>query len=170
MLKIAIATSSYQKIGGIVEGLSRFYQIDKAEIEVLYKATESNVAEQPFDSEIYDGARNRVNNIKEYIRRTEESYDYYISCEAGIECSAHQYFNVQVVCIYETKTGRYLFGKSAGWQVPSKDIEIIKNTNLDDYLRQKGIKSIEEILGSSYTRSEAVAQATELALASKKLL
>lgn len=169
MLKIAIATSSYQKIGGIIKGLSRFFKMDKTEIEILFKSTESGVHEQPFDADIYIGARNRVDNIKEHLIKSKH-YDYYISCEAGIESYVNMYFNVQVVCIYETKTKQYLFGKSAGWQIPSKDIEIIKETNLDSYLKKKGISSIEEILGSSYTRSEAVAQATELALAAKKLL
>ena len=95
--------------------------------------------------------------------------DLYISCEAGIEDAFEQYFNVQVVCIYESKSQMYLWGKSLGWSIPSEDIEFIKNNNLDKYLRGKGISCIEELLGTSNSRSSAVAQATEVALASGKL-
>ena len=108
----------------------------------------------------------RVDNIRKKIKE----WDYYVSCEAGIEGYNENYFNVQVVCIFETKTKKYLLGKSAGWQVPSEDIETIEKINLDKYLKGKGFRNIEEILGTSYPRSESVAQATELALASKKLL
>lgn len=162
-MKIAIATCSLDKIKGIKKGFSRFFQVEETEIQVCSKTTDSGVPEQPFDSETYIGARNRVNNIKRDI----EGYDYYVSCEAGIEGFANLYFNVQVVCIFEAKSQKYLFGKSSGWAIPSKDIKVIKESNLDTYLRSKGLRSIDELLGSSYSRSEAVAQGTELALASR---
>lgn len=162
-MKIAIATCSLDKIKGIKKGFSQFFQIEETEIWVCSRTTDSGVSEQPFDSETYIGARNRVDNIKRYI----EGCDYYVSCEAGIEGFAGLYFNVQVVCIFEAKKQKYLFGKSSGWAIPYKDIKEIKESNLDSYLRSKGLRSIEELLGKAYSRSEAVAQGTELALASR---
>ena len=76
------------------------------------------------------------------------------------------YFNVQVVCIFDRNAQEYVFGKSAGWQIPSEDIEVIKEINLDSYLRRKGITKIEELLGPKYSRANAVDQAAEFALAS----
>ena len=95
--------------------------------------------------------------------------DFYISCEAGIEKAFNQYFNVQVVCVLEEKSQSLFWGKSSGWSIPTKDIEIIKKRNLDTYLRGKGIHSIEELLGTSHSRRLAVAEATELAFASRRL-
>ena len=92
--------------------------------------------------------------------------DYYVSCEAGIESCMGIYFNVQVVCIFDKEARKFVFGKSAGWQVPTEDIEVIKEINLDSYLRRKGISKIEELLGTEYSRADAVAQAAEFALAS----
>lgn len=162
-MKIAIATHSPDKIGGITRGFSKFFQVEETEIQVHSETTESGVPEQPFDSETYIGALNRVNNIKHIL----EGFDFYVSCEAGIESFSELSFNVQVVCIYDTNNQKYLWGKSSGWSIPSKDIEIIKEYNLDSYLRNKGINSIDELLGPSHSRSEFVAQATELALASR---
>lgn len=166
MLKVAIATSSQEKIKGILKGFSRFFQVEESQILFAFTLVESGVSEQPFDAETYIGAQNRVDSIKTSLA---EEWDFYVSCEAGIESFAGQYFNVQVVCIFEAKNQRYFFGKSAGWQLPSEDIERIKKSNLDSYLRAKGIQSIQELLGSAYSRRDSVAQATELALLSQKL-
>lgn len=166
MIKVAIASSSLEKIDGVKEAFSRFFNTKEAEFEFYFKSTESGVSEQPFGDETYQGAQNRIDGIKKEF----PDMDYYISCEAGIEKAFHQYYNVQVVCIFITKSQTHLWAKSAGWTIPSKDIEIIRNNNLDCYFRQKGISCIEELLGTSNSRKLAVAQATELALASGKLL
>lgn len=166
MLRVAIATSSLEKIDGVKEAFLRYFNMKENEIQFYSKPIASGVSEQPFGNETYEGALNRVNGVRKEI----PNMDFYISCEAGIENAFDQYFNVQVVCIFETKSKMFFWGKSAGWSIPSEDIEIIKKNNLDSYLRGKGITSIEELLGTSHSRRAAVAQATELALASGKLL
>lgn len=164
-MKIAIATKSLDKIEGIKKAFLRFLEITEEEVEFYSKSVESGVSEQPLEDETYQGAQNRNNHIREEF----SDMDYYISCEAGIDFNFGQYFNVQVVCIYDSASGTYLWGKSAGWSIPSEDIEKIKKENLDIYLREKGLNSIDELLGPYNARSMAVAQATELALASKRL-
>ena len=166
MLKVAIATSSSEKINGIIEAISRTFNIEKSEIEFYFKATESGVPEQPMREETYIGAFNRVEKIQSDFPQM----DFYISCEAGIENVLDLYFNVQVVCIFDTKLKKCLWGKSSGWLIPTEDIEKIKNHTLDSYLRGKGINSIEELLGTSHSRKISVMQATELALAYRNLM
>lgn len=164
-MKVAIATKSLDKIEGIKKAFSRFFEINETEIKFYSRSVKSGVSEQPFEDETYQGAQNRTQNIMKEL----PNMDYYISCEAGIDVNFGQYFNVQVVCIYDSKSKTYLWGKSAGWTIPSEDIEKIKNENLDIYLRGKGLNSIDELLGPANARSTAVAHATELALSSKKL-
>lgn len=166
MLKIAIATTSTEKIKGIQEAFIRYLNIEESEIEFYSTQVESGVPDQPIGEETYQGALNRVNKIKENF----SGMDFYVSCEAGIENTFNKYFNVQVVCIFETKSQKFLWGKSSGWLIPSKDIKTIAEISIDTYLRKKGISSIDQLLGKSYSRKLFVFQATELALASKKLL
>ena len=161
-MKIAMATKSPDKIAGIKSSVARFFS--ETDFKFYSKPVESGVSSQPFDSETYQGALNRLNTIRNEL----PGMDLYISCEAGIENTFGQYFNVQVVCIFETKTQRIFWGKSSGWSLPPDDIEIIRNNTLDTYLRGKGINYIEELLGPSCSRSAAVAEATYLALASGK--
>ena len=163
MIKVAIATKSPDKVSGIKDAISRLFCMKESEIHFYSTSTDSGVSEQPFGDETYVGALNRINSVKKEF----PGMDFYISCEAGIECAFSQYFNVQVVCI--ENNSKIFWGKSSGWAIPSEDIEKIRKNNLDIYLREKGISSIEELLGSSHSRSAAVAQATELALASGKL-
>ena len=157
-MRVAIATDSEEKIKGIKSAFSRFFKIEEDKIEFFHKKVDSGVSEQPFNEETYEGAFNRVNTL---IEKSEKA-DFFISCEAGIEELFGKYFNVQ--------KQRYLWSKSSGWQIPSEDIEIIKNVDLDDYLRKKGITCAEDLLGADYSRAESIAQATEFALASQKLL
>ncbi|MFQ9263980.1 MAG: inosine/xanthosine triphosphatase [Clostridia bacterium] len=164
-MKLAIATKSLDKIEGIKKAFSRFFVLNESEIKIYATPIESGVSEQPFGDETYQGAQNRTNNIIEKF----PNMDYYISCEAGIDVNFGKYFNVQVVCIYDFKSKTYLWGKSAGWMIPSKDVDEIKRENLDIYLREKGINSIDELLGPNNARSVAIAHATELALCSKRL-
>lgn len=165
MIYIAIATKSHEKIEGIKTAITQFFDMEESEMRFFTKSIDSGVREQPFGDETYLGALNRVNGIKKEF----PEMDFYISCEAGIETAFNQYFNVQVVCVFENSSQSFLWGKSSGWSIPSEAIEEIEQTNLDSYLRRKGITSIEQLLGTSNSRRAAVAQATELALASGKL-
>ena len=165
-MKIKIASNSVDKINGIKHAIARFFEIEETELEVFHQSVDSGVSDQPFDEETYLGALNRVNNLI----IPEEKIDFYISCEAGIETFLGKYFNVQVVCIFDAKSKKYFFGKSAGWQIPSEDIGIIKKSNLDNYLRScKGITNIKELLGNDNSREYMVYQATLMGLASQKL-
>lgn len=166
MRKVAIATKSTEKIEGVKEAFFRFFDMKENEIDFYSKSIDSGVSEQPFGEETYKGALNRVENV----RKEFPEMDFYISCEAGIEEAFGQYFNVQVVCIFDSTLRMFFWGKSFGWSIPSDDIEEIKKDNLDKYLRRKGLTCIEELLGTLYSRRIAVAQATELALLSGKLL
>ena len=164
-MKVEIATASHEKILGIKTAILRFFKIQESEVEIHYQKVKSEVPRQPFMKEIYQGALNRVNTI----RHTGGDADFYISCEAGIEVCMRNFFNVQVICIFDKKNHRYLWGKSAGWQIPTRDIGMVKKYGVNEYLRKKGIRKNNELLGKNYSRAEAVAQATEMALASAKL-
>lgn len=156
---IAIATNSMDKIDGITMAFKRFFQIGDAELGVVHCSVDSDVPEQPFNDETYLGAVNRVNYLIPSIYA-----DYYVSCEAGIECFLDNYFNVQVICIYDNKNKKYYYGKSSGWQVPTTDITEVKSIGLDKYLRNKGYTCLEDVLGLDYSRAYTIMQATEHAL------
>lgn len=164
-MKIAIATNSVEKIKGIKGAIER---ITKESVDVYNQATDSMVSDQPMDNETYDGALNRVNNLLAQVDPS--NFEYLISCEAGIEVFRDLCFNIQVVCIFETSSGSYYWGKSSGWQFSKKDLEGVIENNLDAYMRGKGFNSLVKLTGDEeITRQHLVEEATIMALASKKI-
>lgn len=162
-MKLKIASNSIDKINGIKMAVSRFFNVNETELEIFHQSVDSGVPEQPFDEETYLGAKNRV----KALLNSEDETDLYISCEAGIEEFSGIFFNVQVVCIFDKKTQRYSFGKSTGWMIPTEDIDTIRKTSIDKYLKSRGITCLEDLLG--YSRAEEISRATKCALSSLKL-
>ena len=183
-LVLLIATTSEDKIRGIKEAFLHYYPEKKFEIEIYSGKTESKVPEQPFGNDTYQGAYNRINNIREKYKEKLNKHgidiDYYIACEAGIDDTnrviidekvVDLYASEQVVCIYDEKKDRYSFGKSSSWIIPEKDIEEIKRTNLDQYLRKRGCTGLQDVGDGKYvSRAIAVMESTKSAIASNRFI
>ena len=179
-INVVIATKSQDKINGIKEALLDYYPADQYTIQIFFGGAESNVADQPFGNETYQGAVNRVNNIKSQMDKRLKSQgisvDYYIGCEAGIDNTnavvvngkvVPLYASEQVVCVHRTSDNEYYFGKSSSWTIPAKDIPEINNTDLDRYLRNRGCTGLQDVGACKYiTRKDAVKEGTKAAIAS----
>ena len=124
-LVIVIATLSNDKIEGIKDAFSEYFPKEEFEIKIFSSKTGSGVLEQPFGNDTYEGAYNRINNVKEkykdILAERKIKVDYYVSCEAGID-NTNQiiikgtvtplYASEQVVCIYNPEKDSYSFGKN----------------------------------------------------------
>ena len=79
-MKVFIATTNVGKIEAAKRAMERFF--DNVEIEGF--KTKSGVPDQPVNLEIYQGAKNRVNNLKEYAKANNLKADLFVSVESGI--------------------------------------------------------------------------------------
>lgn len=179
-ITMLIATRSEDKIQGIIKAFAQFFPKEEYEINFYSTKAESGVSNQPFGNDTYQGAYNRINHIKEKYKEILISQgidvDYYVSCEAGIDDTNKVvangeiitlYASEQVACIYDDKKDTYSFGKSSAWIIPNEDIEEIKNTDLDQYLRARGCRGLNDVGDGKYnTREESVMEATKSAIAS----
>ncbi len=184
IITLVVATTSEDKIQGIKEGFLQYFPEENYDIKIYSSKTESNVSEQPFGNETYQGAINRINNIRkkyeEAINKKEILINYYVSCEAGIDDTNKVFINgfempiynsEQIVCIYNPKIDSHCFGKSSSWEIPTEDIEDIKKSNLDIYLRNKGYTALNEVGNGKYiTRKDAVFEGTRSAIATMLFL
>lgn len=172
-ITIAIATESQDKIEGIIEGFSEIFP--DYEIVVYKSKTESGVPDQPFGKDTYIGAKNRIDKIKakfdEELRKKGIDINYYISCEAGIDDTIEEkYFSEQVVCLYNSESSKYFWGRSSSWDIPSEDIEYIRKNGLDRYLRDQGCTGLMDIMDGKYiSRKDAVLEGVLAALASERI-
>lgn len=75
-----MASKNQGKIEGARRALAHYF--DNIEIEGI--PAESNVGEQPVNDEIYNGAKNRIKNLKRYAKDNNIEADLYLSIESGI--------------------------------------------------------------------------------------
>ena len=124
-MKILMGTKNPGKIQGAKEAFEKYF--DNIEIEGI--AVDSEVGDQPFDKEIFQGAKNRVKNLKKYAKENDLEPDFYVSSEAGITNSLGEWIDINCVIIEDSK-GFQSIGTSQGFPIPEKYIEEIKQTEL----------------------------------------
>ena len=113
-MKILMGTKNPGKIQGAKEAFEKYFE----NVEVIGIPVESEVSDQPFNKEIFEGAKNRVKNLKKYAKENNIEADFYIASEGGIQnllCEEWIEFNAAVI---ENKNGLVSCGTSQGFPIP----------------------------------------------------
>lgn len=125
-MKILMGTKNPGKIQGAKEAFEKYFE----NVEVIGIPVKSEVSDQPFNKEVFEGAKNRVKNLKKYAKENNIEADFYIASEGGIQnllCEEWIEFNAAVI---EDKNGLVSCGTSQGFPIPEKYIQEIKETEL----------------------------------------
>ena len=77
-MKAVIATKNAGNIEGAKRALSHYFE----DITIEGVAVESNVPEQPVNDQIYQGANNRLQNVKQYCIENHIEADLYLAVES----------------------------------------------------------------------------------------
>lgn len=128
-MKIIIGTKNPGKIEGAKQAFEKYFQ--NVEIEGI--PVESEVANQPVNEEIFQGAKNRVKNLKKYAEENNIKPDFFIASEAGITNLLGDWIDINAVVIEDSK-GFQSLGTSQGFQIPEKYVEEIKQTELGNVM------------------------------------
>lgn len=128
-MKILIATKNQGKIEGARRALETYS--DNVEIEGI--PVESNVSEQPVNDEIYNGAKNRVKNLKEYARKNGKEADLYLAIESGITNSLGRWM-ITNIAVIEDNSDFESYGTSPSFPVPEKLVQDVIDTNLSEVM------------------------------------
>lgn len=124
-MKILMGTKNPGKIEGARQAFEKYFE--NVEIEGI--PVESEVSAQPVDKEIFQGAKNRVKNLKKFAKEHNLQADFFISSEAGITNLLGEWIDINAVVI-EDAQGFQTVGTSQGFQIPEKYVEEIKQTEL----------------------------------------
>ena len=124
-MKVLIGTKNPGKIEGARQAFEKYF--DNVEVEGI--PVNSDVGNQPVDKEIFQGAKNRVKNLKEYAKNNNIKADYFVSSEAGITNLLGEWIDINCVVI-ENIEGLQSVGISQGFPIPDKYIDEIKETEL----------------------------------------
>lgn len=124
-MKILMGTKNPGKIEGARQAFEKYF----TDIEMEGISVESEVGDQPINEEIFQGAKNRVKNLKEYARKKNIEADFFISSEAGITNLLGDWIDINAVVIEDSK-GFQSVGTSQGFPIPEKYIKEIRETEL----------------------------------------
>ena len=168
-MKILMGTKNPGKIEGARQAFEKYF--DKVEIEGI--PVSSNVGDQPINEEIFQGAKNRVKNLKEYAKNNNIEADFYISSEAGITNLLGEWIDINAVVIEDSK-GFQSVGTSQGFPIPNRYIDEIKETELGKVMDKifsgkelrKGKGGIRFLTKNEVTRIELTRNAFIMALIS----
>ena len=124
-MKILIGTKNPGKIEGARQAFEKYF--DNVEIEGI--SVESEVGAQPVNEEIFQGAKNRVKNLKKYAKQNKVQADFFVASEAGITNLLGDWIDINAVVIEDAK-GYQSVGTSQGFPIPEKYVKEIQETEL----------------------------------------
>lgn len=128
-MKVLIATKNQGKIEGAKKALEHYF----TDIEIKGIPVESNVNEQPLNDEIYNGAKNRVKNLKEYAKENNIDADLYLGVESGINNSLGRWM-ITNIAVIEDNTDFESYGTSPSFPVPDRLVKDIIDTDLSQVM------------------------------------
>ena len=130
-MKVLIATKNQGKIEGAKRALLHYF--DNVEIEGI--PVDSDVSEQPVNEEIYNGAKNRVKNLKRYAKENNMEADLYLSIESGINNLLGRWM-ITNIAVIEDNNDFESYGSSPSFPVPDKLVQDIIDTDLSQVMNK----------------------------------
>lgn len=125
-MKILVGTKNPGKIEGAKEAFEKYFE--NVEIEGI--PVSSDVSDQPINEEIFEGAKNRIKNLKKYAKENNLEVDFFVASEAGItNLLGGEWIDINAAVI-EDKNGVQSVGTSQGFQVPDRYMDEIRATEL----------------------------------------
>ena len=124
-MKVLMGTQNPGKIEGAKRAFEQYFE----NVEVIGVAVDSEVSSQPVNQEIFQGAKNRVKNVKKYAEENNIKADFYIASEGGITNLLGEWIDFNAACV-ENSEGIKCMGISQGFEIPEKYIDDIIATNL----------------------------------------
>lgn len=139
-MKVLIGTKNPGKIEGATEALKNYF----ADFDIEGIPVSSEVGEEPVNSEIYEGAKNRVNNLMKYAKENKIDAKYFLGIESGITNLLGKWVIINIAVIKD-KNGYESWGTSPAFPVPSKYVDEIISTDLgkvmDNIFKQNDLRS-----------------------------
>lgn len=166
-MNILIGTKNKGKIEGAKKAFERYFN----DVKIEGISVESEVADQPVNDEILQGARNRVKNLKKYAEENNLEADFFVAMESGITDKFGTWLNLTTVYI-ENKDEEGAVGFGPAYPISDRYIEEIKEKELSYVLAElfetKEIKApqggISQLSHGQVTRIDLAEQAFLMAL------
>ena len=131
-MKILIATKNPGKIEGAKKALQHYFK----NIEIKGIPVESDVPDQPVNKEIYEGAKNRVKNLKKYAKENNIKADLFLGIESGINDLLGRWM-ITNIAVIEDNEDFESYGTSPSFPVPDNLVQKVLDTNLSEAMNSR---------------------------------
>lgn len=128
-ISVVIATKNAGKIEGAKRCLERYFK----EVQITGISVPSGVGEQPVGEETFQGAKNRVKNLKQLCRENGIKADLFLAIESGVFNSLGDWL-VTNVAVIEDNANFFSYGTSPSFPVPANLIDKVLETDLSQVM------------------------------------
>ncbi len=128
-MKVLVATKNKGKIEGAKRALENYFN----NIEIIGIPVKSDVSEQLVNDEIYNGAKNRVKNLKKYAKENNIVADLYLGVESGITNSLGRWM-ITNIAVIEDNNNFESYGTSPSFPVPDRLVQDVIDTDLSQVM------------------------------------
>ena len=154
-MKVFIGTKNPGKVQGAKEAFEKYYK----DVEVTGIPVSSDVGDEPVNEEIYQGAKNRVENLMKYSKENNVEADFFIGIESGITNLLGKWIIINIAVIKD-KNGYESWGTSPAFPVPDTYVNDIIEKDLgivmDDIFDGDGLKNGKG--GISYLTNDVISR------------
>ena len=124
-MKILIGTKNPGKVESAQKAFEHYYN----NFEIIPIDVKSDVADEPVNSDIYLGAKNRIKNLKEYAEKNNIDADFFVAVESGITNLLGEWM-ITCIAAMEDKNGITSCGTGPSYPVPDKYVDEIIEKDL----------------------------------------
>lgn len=130
-MKVLIGTKNQGKIEGAKRALGHYSD----NIEIVGIPVNSDVPDQPVNNQIYEGAKNRVKNLKKYAEENNVEADLFLAIESGINDLLGRWMITNIAVIEDSKDFES-YGTSPSFPVPENLVKDIIDTDLSQVMNK----------------------------------
>ena len=129
-MKILVGSENPVKIYSAKEAFSKFFD----NVDVIGIKVNSQVPDQPINSDTFKGAENRARNLGAINQSNRLNADYFVGIEGGIAESFGRWLAFGGICIID-KQGNEGFGTSPQFELPERIArELLNGRELGDVI------------------------------------
>lgn len=129
-MKVLVGSQNPVKVDAVKEAFSKYFQ----DVETIGMKVSSDVPDQPFDEQTYEGAKNRALALKKISEEQNLDADFFVGVEGGVIKLYGNWLQFGGMCIIDKK-GRTSFGASPHYPLPDSVVEqLLKGEELGNVM------------------------------------
>ena len=145
--KILIGSENSVKIESTRQSFSKFFN----PVEIIGLSADSGVPAQPFNDDIFAGAKNRAEQVKRVNDEQHLNANFFVGIKGGVLQLYNKWFQITAICISDDQD-RESFGTTGLYELPNQIVEKLMSGSelghvIDELVQDSDTKEKQSALG-----------------------